>query len=135
VLLEELRKEHPDAARYQFLSGLLRMDGKDYAGASKFFEAAIERKPGSYEVMKICSLPTGKLANNEKVIRIGEELVKQNPYDREALVDFGKALMKSGEVKRGRKMLVRAMQLNPYENREIEEFLEGELRALRHSPE
>jgi len=68
-----------------------------------------------------------EMGDNEKVIRIGEELVKQNPYDREALVDFGKALMKSGEVKRGRKILVRAMQLNPYENREIEEFLEGRI--------
>ncbi len=127
ALLEELRKEHPDAARYQFLSGLLRMDGKDYAGASKFFEAVLERKPGSYEVMKNLLAAYREMGDNEKVIRIGEELVKQNPYDREALVDFGKALMKSGEVKRGRKILVRAMQLNPYENREIEEFLEGRI--------
>ncbi len=127
ALLEELRKEHPDAVRYQFLSGLLRMDGKDYAGASKFFEAVLERKPGSYEVMKNLLAAYREMGDNEKVIRIGEELVKQNPYDREALVDFGKALMKSGEVKRGRKILVRAMQLNPYENREIEEFLEGRI--------
>ncbi|MBP8984482.1 MAG: fused MFS/spermidine synthase [Syntrophobacterales bacterium] len=127
ALLEELRKEHPDAARYQFLSGLLRMDGKDYAGASKFFEAALEKKPGSYEVMKNLLAAYREMGDNEKVIRLGEELVKKNPYDREALVDFGKALMKSGEVKRGREMLVRAMQLNPYENREIEEFLEGRI--------
>jgi len=49
ALLEELRKEHPDAARYQFLSGLLRMDGKDYAGASKFSKRFLRGNP---EAMK-----------------------------------------------------------------------------------
>lgn len=124
LLLKELRAKEPDHIDYEILSGVVHMKMKDYPRALERLQAALEKKPGRYDVMRHLLMLYREQGDDRRAVETGAELYRKNPYDREMMVEYGKALMNTGQPSQGREVLIRASQLDPYRSQKIDEWLE-----------
>jgi predicted Zn-dependent protease len=100
------------------------MKTKNYSRAIQLLQETLEKKPGRYDVMRYLFMIYRDQGDYRKVIETGGELYKKNPYDRDVMVEYGKALMTAGYSERGREILNWVAQLDPYNSQKIDEWLE-----------
>ena len=124
LLLDDLRTKNPDDIDYEILCGVVHMKTKNYPRALQLLQEALEKKPGRYDVMRYLFMIYRDQGDYRKVIQTGAELYRKNPYDQDVLVEYGKALMTAGYSEKGREILNRAAQLDPYNSQTIDGWLE-----------
>lgn len=124
LLLDDLRTKNPDDIDYGILSGVVHMKTKNYPRALQLLQEALKKKPGRYDVMRYLFMIHKDQGDVRKVIEAGAELYRENPYDQDVMIEYGKALMTAGDPEKGREILTRAAQLDPYQSRKIDDWLE-----------
>jgi len=124
LILNELRIKKPDNIEYEVQSGVVYAKRKDYQRAEALLQDTLRKKPGRYDVMRHLFMLYREQGDDAKAVEMGAELYRKNPYDREMVVEYGKALMSAGQSSKGREVLKYAVQLDPYRSQKIDEWLE-----------